>query len=97
MWRKLDETPNDLLPTNSKAGTVNPINIPATYQGQGCLIISNIIILQFNSPVREFSNFCLFQISYTLFFETAKDKVLDSIKRRLMIGVNTFYFFEDLL
>ena len=34
--------PNDLLPNTNSIGTVNPINGPAIYQGQGCLINSNI-------------------------------------------------------
>ena len=37
--------PNVLLPIISKPGTINPINGPATYQGQGCLIKSIILIL----------------------------------------------------
>ena len=38
--RKDEEMPNDLLPSNNRAGTVSPIRGPATYQGQGCLIQS---------------------------------------------------------
>jgi hypothetical protein len=40
---KLDEIPNVLLPKISRAGTINPIIIPATYQGQGCWVIVVII------------------------------------------------------
>ena len=42
MCRKEDEIPKDLFPINNSAGTVNPIRIPATYQGQGCFNNSNI-------------------------------------------------------
>jgi hypothetical protein len=40
MCRSDELMPKDLLPMISKVGTVNPINGPATYQGQGCLIHS---------------------------------------------------------
>ena len=33
--RRLDEIPNDLLPSSSSVGTVSPMQVPATYQGQG--------------------------------------------------------------
>src|SRR5687767_8688583 len=36
--RSVEEIPNDLLPSINNNGTTNPINGPATYQGQGCLI-----------------------------------------------------------
>jgi hypothetical protein len=39
--------PNDLLPISNKAGTINPINGPATYQGQGFLRKSNIVVFVF--------------------------------------------------
>lgn len=39
-WRRLAEIPKCLLPNISKAGTVSPINGPATYQGHGCLSVS---------------------------------------------------------
>jgi hypothetical protein len=38
--RNDEDTPNALLPIISSNGTVSPINGPATYQGQGCLIHS---------------------------------------------------------
>jgi hypothetical protein len=38
--RNEEDTPNDLLPMINSSGTTNPINGPATYQGQGCLIHS---------------------------------------------------------
>src|SRR5919204_6416772 len=41
--RKLPETPNDLLPTSSSAGTVRPISGPATYHGSGCGTVAVII------------------------------------------------------
>jgi hypothetical protein len=37
--------PNDLLPSNKSAGTVNPISGPAMYQGQGELNIFFQIVL----------------------------------------------------
>jgi len=39
IWRKDDEIPNALLPNKSKSGTINPINGPVIYQGQGCVKI----------------------------------------------------------
>ncbi len=36
--------PNDLLPIINNTGTVNPINGPAMYHGQGCFIQSKIFI-----------------------------------------------------
>src|SRR5690606_12000859 len=45
MCRNDELMPNDLLPIIKSAGTVKPINGPATYQGQGCFI--NSIIFSF--------------------------------------------------
>src|SRR5690554_1799219 len=36
--------PKDLFPSSNNAGTVKPTKGPAIYQGQGCLINSNMII-----------------------------------------------------
>ena len=47
IWRKLEDKPNVLLPMMSNAGTIKPIIVPATYQGQGAFkfsIISNIFV-----------------------------------------------------
>jgi len=38
--RKLEDTPSVLLPRIKRAGTINPIKGPVTYQGQCCRIIS---------------------------------------------------------
>ena len=43
MCRSDELMPKDLFPKINKAGTVNPINGPATYQAQGCLINSIIL------------------------------------------------------
>jgi hypothetical protein len=40
--RKEEETPSFLFPISNNKGIINPINIPATAQCQGCLISSNI-------------------------------------------------------
>src|SRR5690606_6315333 len=42
-WRNDELMPKDLLPIIKSAGTVKPINGPATYQGQGCFKNSIII------------------------------------------------------
>ena len=57
--RREDEMPNDLLPNNNRAGTVNPISGPAIYQGQGCkmeVIIAQLYIFP-NCP-RGHLKFC---------------------------------------
>lgn len=41
-----DDTPNALLPANSRAGTKRPISGPPAYQGQGCFRNSICIIIQ---------------------------------------------------
>src|SRR5690606_2924434 len=43
MWRSDELIPKDLLPIIKSAGTVKPINGPATYHGQGCFINSIIL------------------------------------------------------
>jgi hypothetical protein len=43
-WRREEEMPKDLLPKINKIGTINPMIGPATYHGQGCLIISMIVM-----------------------------------------------------
>lgn len=43
-WRNEEDIPNVLLPNINKAGTVNPINGPATYHDQGCLKNANIVL-----------------------------------------------------
>src|SRR5690606_6709271 len=43
--------PNDLLPIIKRTGTVNPINGPATYHGQGCFKNSNITFLIFKAKI----------------------------------------------
>ena len=35
IWRREEEMPNRLFPTNSNAGTINPISGPDMYQGHG--------------------------------------------------------------
>lgn len=45
MWRSDELIPKDLFPIINSAGTVKPINGPATYQGQGCFINSIIFVL----------------------------------------------------
>ncbi len=47
IWRKVEEIPKGLLPSNNSVGTVSPINIPATDQCQGCFINSMIIFSNF--------------------------------------------------
>jgi hypothetical protein len=42
-----EEIPKVLFPKINKAGTINPINGPATYQGQGCLINSITVMLKY--------------------------------------------------
>jgi len=37
-----EEMPKCLFPKSNNAGTVSPINAPATYQGQGFCIISSM-------------------------------------------------------
>jgi hypothetical protein len=44
-WRRFADIPKCLLPKRSSAGTVSPINAPATYQGQGCF--NSSIIFQY--------------------------------------------------
>ncbi len=41
------EMPKDLFPMINKTGTVSPIIGPATYQGHGFEIISNILFISF--------------------------------------------------
>ena len=43
MCRSEELTPKDLFPKIKSAGTVRPINGPATYHGHGCKINSSII------------------------------------------------------
>ena len=45
MCRKFDEIPKCLLPKINKAGTINPMMIPAVYQGQGARKISIMVSL----------------------------------------------------
>ena len=56
--------PKRLLPKINKAGTIKPINGPAIYQGQGCLIHSlmQIISLKIQQTIyRKFDDkHCLF-------------------------------------
>lgn len=44
-----------ILPRNSKAGTINPISGPAIYHGQGCLIESIFylykVVIKTNTPI----------------------------------------------
>jgi hypothetical protein len=43
---RLEEMPNVLFPTNNKVGTINPIIVPATYQGQGLEIALRSICIE---------------------------------------------------
>lgn len=43
--RKFDEMPKCLLPKINKVGTINPMIIPAVYQGQGSRKVSNMVFL----------------------------------------------------
>jgi hypothetical protein len=48
IWRRDEEIPKALLPSNNRAGTISPISGPPTYQGQGCFNQSTtLIVVQF--------------------------------------------------
>ena len=47
IWRSEEDTPNDLLPSNNKAGTISPIKGPAMYHGQGSLNHEGMFIVCF--------------------------------------------------